>query len=421
VRYGFLASVLALLAGSGIALAQPSFAGSWEQSPQPQTVDVAPSDHSDGLPMLDSPPELCSRFWVSGDYLLWWVKSGSPGQALATSGPPGSLGILGAPGTIVVVGNSPLDYGEHSGVRITLGGWVDRGGLLGFEASGFGLDSQSTRQAAASDLTGTPVLSRPVIDALNGASAISPVAFPGAYYGSVLMIASDQLWGGEVNLLGSLVRSSCISADMIIGFRYVGLEEDMAVASTSTLLGGVGGFLGTAVTAPASIGILDRFDTRNDFYGGQIGTRAEFHWGRLYGEVRGTIGLGANHQTIAIAGYTSLTTPGNLPTAVPAGLLAVGTNGIRSEVDHFTVLPEARLKVGYQITSHMGVFVGWTLLYWYDVIRPGDQTQLTVNPHYVPSSLSYNPAAGGPAQPSIPWQRTDFWATGLNVGLEFRF
>ena len=53
-------------------------------------------------------------------------------------------------------------------------------------------------------------------------------------------------------------------------------------------------------------------------------------------------------------------------------------------------------------------------------VLPGDQINRTVNPGLVPTSQTFG-TAGGPLQPSPIFQRTDFWAQGVNFGLEYRY
>jgi hypothetical protein len=58
-------------------------------------------------------------------------------------------------------------------------------------------------------------------------------------------------------------------------------------------------------------------------------------------------------------------------------------------------------------------------MYWNNVVRPGSQINNNIN-------LSQSQSLGtgslsGPATPAPLFNRTDFWAQGLTLGLEFRF
>jgi hypothetical protein len=106
----------------------------------------------------------------------------------------------------------------------------------------------------------------------------------------------------------------------------------------------------------------------------------------------------------------------------PGGLFAQPSNIGKRSGDRFAVLPSLELKVGYAINQRTRVVVGYDLLYWDEVVRPGDQINHRVN-------LSQNAVLDptglgrlvGPAQPAPLFNRSDLWAQGISVGLEFRY
>ena len=106
----------------------------------------------------------------------------------------------------------------------------------------------------------------------------------------------------------------------------------------------------------------------------------------------------------------------------PGGYFALPTNIGHHTRTVFAVVPEVGLNVGYRITPWASVFVGYTFLYANDVVRPGNQINRNINPT---QSVSWgggkflNPQ--GPAEPSFKFNSSDFWAQGINVGLDFRF
>jgi hypothetical protein len=201
--------------------------------------------------------------------------------------------------------------------------------------------------------------------------------------------------------------------DLLGGFRYLRLTEGLRIEEDLTELAG-GPSPGT------TFGVADQFDTRNQFYGGQLGIRGEYRRGRAYVNLSGLVGLGDNHETLKINGSTAITPPGSTPLVRPGGLLALPSNIGNYSHDEFAVVPELRIEAGYQVTSHLRAFAGYTFLYWSDVLRPGDQIDLTVNPSQVPSNLS-TVTAFGPARPAVSLRSTDFWAQGISFGLEIRY
>jgi hypothetical protein len=113
-----------------------------------------------------------------------------------------------------------------------------------------------------------------------------------------------------------------------------------------------------------------------------------------------------------------VTVPGQAPVVNPGGLLALSSNSGHFSRDRVSLVPEFGVNLGYQVTPHLRVFTGYTLLYWFDVVRAGDQVDLTINPNLLPPVTG--PVAG-PFRPAPRFQTTDLWVQGLSAGLEFRF
>ena len=104
------------------------------------------------------------------------------------------------------------------------------------------------------------------------------------------------------------------------------------------------------------------------------------------------------------------------------GYFALPTNiGDRSRTA-FAVVPEVQLKVGYRIMPSASVYLSYSFLYASDVARPGNQINRNINQT---QSVSYtgapSPTLIGPGQPSFGFNRSDFWAQGVGLGLEVRF
>ena len=92
----------------------------------------------------------------------------------------------------------------------------------------------------------------------------------------------------------------------------------------------------------------------------------------------------------------------------------------RGEHGDVLTVPEASINLYFQLTDHLKVFAGYTFLYWSHIARPGDQVDINVNPNLVPTSMTFG-AAGGPARPAFTFHSTDFFAHGVNFGLELRY
>jgi hypothetical protein len=367
--------------------------------------------------------DLCGpgQFWISAEYLLWWVKEAPVNGPLVTGGTPASQGILGMPGTTVLFGDSPIGFGALSGGRFTVG-FCNCDHDWGIEVSTFVLETGEKSFQAASDANGNPVIARPFINVLSQSEDRSLVAFPGALAGSISVASSTDLVGTEVNFLRTVdTRSGGPSFDFIIGFRYLSLEERLQISqSTNVLTGGILGFNGEPALPPDVVGVSDTFSTRNDFYGGQIGAQMEFCPGRFFLLLVGKIAAGNTHEVINTGGQTTITNPATGTRATQGGLFAVATNSGLVSQDEFTLVPEGIVNVGFEVTKNLRVFASYTFLYWDDVARPGEQFTRLVNTSAVPSSLNFGSGLGPPV-PSVAGSHTDFWAQGLGIGAAFRY
>src|SRR5262249_40239420 len=156
----------------------------------------------------------------------------------------------------------------------------------------------------------------------------------------------------------NLARGPNFYVDGLLGFRYLWLHEGIDITQVTNLLpGGVVGFNGSVLQPPGSLGILDQFVTRNQFYGGQIGTRAEYERDALFVHLLGKLGLGGTHQDGFINGTSTLGKTGGPNAMVQGGVLALSSNIGRLEREVFSVVPELGINVGVQYHC-LRVFVG---------------------------------------------------------------
>jgi hypothetical protein len=135
----------------------------------------------------------------------------------------------------------------------------------------------------------------------------------------------------------------------------------------------------------------------------------------------GKLAVGNTHEVINLTGNTTMTSAAGATVTVPGGLLVVRTNTGLFSRDEFTFLPEAQVKVGVHVTRNLSAYVGYSMIYWFDVARPGEQFDRGVNPILVPSNLAFTGAPAVPARPISIFQKSDFWTQGINFGLELRF
>lgn len=376
------------------------------------------------------------RFYVRKEYLAWWLKGQNLPPLVTTSSPllpEGNLGVLG-PGTAVLYGNSTQSAQQFNGLRLTAGYWLDPCGLWAVEASGFFLGGQSNHFSVNSMTT--PVIARPIqIQNLGNLESRELTATPGLspdalflLRGGVNVDSSTQFWGAEANLRRVLCAGCNYRIDALAGFRYLDLRESLQITESVTTLKD---FPEPSLNPPVQVKAgdnflsIDRFATRNQFYGGQVGLNGEYRWGRWLFGATAKVGLGVTQETLNIQGSTTLTqaATGNKIVA-PGGLYAQPSNIGQFSQSHFAVAPEVGLRVGYQVTDNINIFVGYSVLYLSNVIRPGDQIDRSIDVTQAPFGLGNTvnlPPVTGVQHPTPLFRQTDFWAQGVNVGFEIRY
>jgi hypothetical protein len=348
-------------------------------------------------------------FWFKSEFLLWGIK-GTKLPPLVTTSSAGSAGLLGEPDTVVLFGGPAFEDKAFLGGRFTLGAWFNYPQSAGLEGSYFFLGEREVDFAAASD--GSVVLARPFSSAADGAPAASLIGFPGLFSGNVRVVADTSFQGADGNILCNLHCGCRGRADWLLGVRYLELWENLEVAEAVTV-DGTGGVL-----ANHQLFTSDLFNARNRFYGAQIGLKGEWHRDRWFAAGSFKLALGVSNERVDVSGTTRVVPPAEAAFVVPGGLLALGTNSGRHQRDEFAVVPELVLNVGYHVTDHFRLFVGYTFIYWSDVLRAAEQVNLSINPALLPLGPG---GAGVPAQPAFRFRETGFWAQGLNAGFEIKF
>jgi len=431
----------------GYTEALPYPAASAESAPRPGAVLDSWPGPAPSEPGAKSDSACCrpSCFWVQGDYLLWWIKD-SQLPALITTGTPGATalpGVLGQRDTRVLFGGGDVENEVRSGGRVTGGFWLDDCHTTGLEASYFFLGSRSVRfDDASNGALGSALIARPFFDVISGIQNAQLVAFPGIASGEIHVNSSSRLQGAEVNMLcipccAACADQACGSGDMakhntqcntccgcnywvslLGGFRYMQLDEGLGIFESSQVNPALPA--GSPVFGGSTITTADQFDARNYFYGGQIGSKAEFCRGPVFVDVLGKVALGVTHEVVDIHGTTVITSPAGTTVVTPAGFLASESNSGHFTRDEFAVIPEVGVNVGYQINKNLRASIGYTFLYWSSVVRPGDQVDVGLSGTQIPTDTRFNPTAG-PARPAVLLRDTDFYAQGINFGLEFRY
>lgn len=374
-----------------------------------------------------SPRGFCICFpshgWVQAEYLMWF-QDGMRIPAMVSTSPVGtnrtSAGVLGQPGTSVLYGNDDILTDDRSGFRIRFGWWLSNFPGLGIEGEYVGLGS--TTESFFRQSTGTPILARPFFNARDGAEDAELIAFPGVVTGSIAVDATTQFDGAAVRLRKQLCCSSgcgysqlCCQTvptssrlDMTLGYRFWELDETLQTREQLQLV---------STTDTGSFDIVDTFITRNQFNGAELGFlwQGRRGWWSLDALMR--LGIGNVHQTVTVNGSTRIVDNGATSTH-NTGFLAQRTNIGTYDRDKFTMIPELGLTLGYQATKRIRATMGYSVIYMGNVVRPGDQVDLNVNPNLLAPELS---PFTGPLRPQFHFVETDYLVQGLSFGGEFRW
>lgn len=352
-------------------------------------------------------------FWLRADYLVWWTN-GSRLPLLVTGSRSGqSRGVPGNDDTYTAFGDERVNGRAGSGVRFTVGYWVDSCETLAIVGDFFDLQQQSAGFHDGSD--GQPVFARPYRNSTDPASPVwasQLVAYPGLREGDITVRAWEYFQGAGALLRRNLLVYECgcgdprcdnhhsARIDLIAGYRFYRLTDALSIDENLTYMG-TGGPIETHR-------IGESFRATNEFNGAELGLVTEIHRGRWSLELLAKMALGANHRTLSIRGFDNDIHLG--------GLLALETNIGRHVDDDFVVIPQFGAEIGYQVCCGLRAFFGYNFLYWADVARAGDQVDLSVDPRNIPPVRP-----GGGSDPGVSFRHTEFWAQGLNLGLELRF
>ncbi len=366
----------------------------------------------DGCGLRDCPDPFRNRLWFSGEYLMWWDKSGSL-PPLGTTSIDGTLradaGILKRTGTNILIGGQNFDLGLRSGARLSLGCWADACHDEAFEATYlfFGSDKVSYRETSDA----YPILARPFYNAQTFRQDAVILAYPNQQTGWLDAAVTNQLSSLDLLYRKVMVRGCKGQVDFLAGYRYGRFSENLAVDASTTYVAAVG-----EIPVGTVLGTSDWFAADNEFHGGEVGISAKNRYCRWTFEVLAKLALGGTRARTRIDGSTTVAVPQEAPIVYGDGMLALPTNSGTSQESVFTAMPELGFNVGYDLTPRLKATFGYTFLYWSRLARPADQIDTSLNPtQFPPRTL-----AGYPA-PAAKFVLSDYWAQGFNFGLDYRY
>jgi hypothetical protein len=219
-----------------------------------------------------------------------------------------------------------------------------------------------------------------------------------------------RVWGAEANLLRSSGIIGGFKTYVLGGFRTLILDETMNLTGDFT-------FQEPSPDEPTGPGpedgrtvhmsTLDIVQTRNQYYGAQVGAGFDWHWYRVTVDALAKFGVGGLAQQVTTGGTTFQSAGFLEPTAgaplvlrpaatLPGGLLST-TPMTKNDRVRISVLPELRADLGYQVTNNIRGFVGYNFIWITNVAVVGDQSSASTT------------------------GTRDLWLQGLDFGVQVRW
>lgn len=352
-------------------------------------------------------------FYYDIELLYMYFRSMPIAAPMLTAGPIGSSGRIGEDGVRVLFGQNNVDLSPHATLRQTLGFW-DPCRKWGVEAIAFITEQRAEVDRFEGPITGRTVLARPNINALTGVPDSILIASPPNFGGSAGVYTNTRAGGAELNFLRSCAYYDKFKFNLLGGFRWMSLNEQIRVDSNTVLNDQL-------PVDPPVRDITDLFATRNNFYGLQVGLQTEWRHNRWFINANAKVAAGFTHEKLNISGSTRFVDAG-IERIVPFGAFALEPNSGRFSTKEFAYLPAGTIKLGYQWTQRLSTYIGYDGLYISDVVRPGDQINPVINPTLLPISQTFNPQFPfGPPEPALKFERSDFYLHGFEFGLTFRY
>lgn len=350
-----------------------------------------------------------SGIWGSVDYLMWWAK-GRNLPPLVTTSPTNPLEPQITAGVLPPFGNADILFGGgavgtqvQSGGRVDLGTWLQGDEMLGVGLRVFGLEGTTDRIDRQS-VAGDPILGVPFFDVLLNRENALLVAYPGFTNGNLSVVSDSDFWSSEGYGRIFFDRGSNYRVDLILGYHFAKLDDSL----TNRFL--------INDNLNRQFDIRDRFVTKNEFNGGQIGFLHEGYRGIWSLKTLAKISVGEMNQRVGISGSTVITQGGIAGPALPGGFFALPSNIGTYERNHTVVIPELAITLGVQLTPRLKANFGYTGLWLSDVALAGDQ---------VDRRLNLTQAQGGnlvgQPVPGFQFRTTDFWLQGMNFGLTWDY
>jgi len=342
----------------------------------------------------------CTMNMFRLEWLGWFTRARNAVPLVTTSN-GADLAVIGNPTTVVRFGSDPIGTNLRNGGRVTFSRLMGDGQTT-LTGRFWGIEDGS--QTFFTNSNRFPVIGIPFFNAALGQEDAFLVAFPGLTSpGQIRVTAKNDLIGADVWGTRNWFNDGAASVDILAGYQFTRLDDSIRLNSLSTAVAGP--------LAGSTIGILDSFRTRNQFHGGTLGVLARSYRGPITLEGLFKMGLGNMNQQVLVNGSTTTTT-GGVATTTAGGIFAQPSNIGTQTHNHFCYSPEINANLLYNINSNWRAMVGYSFIYWNQVVLAGNQIDRNVN---------LGQANAGPFVPAPKFQRSDFWVQGISIGGDYRW
>ncbi len=352
------------------------------------------------------------RWFATTELMLMWRK-GDRLPPLVTTGPAvdsDTAGELGQPGTEILFGEERTLNELRAGGRFTLGAWLDDRECQALVGRYWFAGRESTHYQT--DFNETPVIARPFLNVTPSSSTEDTllIAFPALREnGRISVSGNSDVFGADISVHQFLYGKYGATVDLVYGYQYMRLDEDLSISSTST-------YVDTGGTVPAGTitDVNDSFNAISEFHGAQLGFASRYRERCWSFNSLIKFGFGSLNRTAKRSGKTS-NTIGIDTDVTNTGLLVNDNNSGRTSDRTFGWIPELDVSIGYRITPKLDATFGYNLVAMTDAVRVSG----TIDPDLAVNTSSVSP--NDPARPSPDMRYSTFYIQGIHFGLQYGF
>ncbi|WP_160148194.1 BBP7 family outer membrane beta-barrel protein [Rubripirellula obstinata] len=343
----------------------------------------------------------CRDQWFGSLELLMMHRSGDRLPRLVTTGP----NEAGADSQTLFGGDTLLKD-VTAGGRVTIGTWIDPQHcrslvLRGWTATEESYDFSSDQDSNA--ILGLPF--RNVSDDVTPFNDVRIISSPGRATGNVQVNGTSNVFGGDLSVRQHVFGKLGGNVDVLYGYQYMRLNEDMTIASSSVSLDDDFAPEGTILST------TDAFDIDNEFHGGQFGIAGSYRESCWSFSGLAKVGFGSLRRRAELSGQTFTSIDGN--NAIdPQGLLVRDTNSGTSNDSTFGWIPELDFSLGYHKFPNYELTIGYHIIAMTDAL----QVSGALDPNLA-SNLS-DPALGIQS-PAADFRYNTFYVQGIHFGIQY--